>query len=241
MRVLPKQEIDVLKAQERQVEVNEGLKLAKKVDALRETVAKEQANLFKFRDETLKAVNREVAFATHRKSELLNDIEELEERKRRALEPLTTELNNLQETKALMEEQSQRLQTWSKGLESQDYAYQKREHEIAKEELLLSDERSRYDSELSLLDTARKDHEEARNSLQTAQKAFNEEMTDAEKATVLKSLELAVKERNVELGWIAIGAKEADLVTRETRLADQRETIARIVVRIKKKHPETKL
>src|SRR5258708_2263052 len=60
MKLLDKKTVDTLKAVERKKEVDEGAKLAKRVDNLRELSAKEEANLTKFRDESLKKIREEI-------------------------------------------------------------------------------------------------------------------------------------------------------------------------------------
>lgn len=53
MRLLARKDVDAAKALDRQREVDEGVKLAKKVDTLRELQAQEEASLLKFRDNSL--------------------------------------------------------------------------------------------------------------------------------------------------------------------------------------------
>jgi len=60
MKLLDKKTIVTTKALERQKEVEEGLKLARKVDTLRNTASKEEANLAKFRTETLKTIQSQI-------------------------------------------------------------------------------------------------------------------------------------------------------------------------------------
>lgn len=60
MKLLSKSDINTIKGTERQKEIQEGAKLAKKVDTLREVSAKEEENLKKFRDESLKILQVEL-------------------------------------------------------------------------------------------------------------------------------------------------------------------------------------
>lgn len=88
MRLLPKSEIDKHKANERQAEIAEGLKLAKRVDSLRQTVAEEDKALKAFRVQTLEAIGDEIKAHTVKRDALRTEVKDLEERRAIALEPL---------------------------------------------------------------------------------------------------------------------------------------------------------
>lgn len=60
MKIPSKIEISNSKSQERKREIEEGVKLAKKVDSLRELSAKEQENINRFRDSSLKQIQEEI-------------------------------------------------------------------------------------------------------------------------------------------------------------------------------------
>jgi hypothetical protein len=60
MRLLPKQEASILQASKKRAEIDEGLKLARRVDSLREIAATEEASLALFREKTLKAISADI-------------------------------------------------------------------------------------------------------------------------------------------------------------------------------------
>lgn len=76
-KLLPKQEFAQLKSEERKREIDEGIKLAEKVDLLRETAAQEGANLAKFRIESLKVIKEEIDKLISEKDILKKEIAEL--------------------------------------------------------------------------------------------------------------------------------------------------------------------
>lgn len=90
MKLLRKQEIVLKKNDERKKEIDEGVKLAKTVDVLRQTLGKEQANLAKFRTETLKSIQLDIDNKIKERDELGGQIntlkEELEKKKRKLQE-----------------------------------------------------------------------------------------------------------------------------------------------------------
>lgn len=77
MKLLRKNEINVAKSNERKIEIDTGLALARKVDSLREMVSKEEKNLQMFRDETTKIVQAEIDDLIKERDELRDEIEEL--------------------------------------------------------------------------------------------------------------------------------------------------------------------
>lgn len=98
MKLLEKSVINNLKALERKREIDEGKKLAERVDKLRELSSKEQANLSEFRDHTLKAIRQEIDDALFEKEKVLRETEELineGERLRKVIEKTLQEITNL--------------------------------------------------------------------------------------------------------------------------------------------------
>lgn len=79
MKLLDKPSISNLKALERKREIDEGAKLAKKIDTLRELSASEQTNLSRFRDETLKKVREEIDSAMGERDALAREVVSLKE------------------------------------------------------------------------------------------------------------------------------------------------------------------
>ena len=60
IKLLTKQEINLRKANEKRLEIEEGRKLASRVDNLRELVAQEEASLASFRAKTVANIGAEI-------------------------------------------------------------------------------------------------------------------------------------------------------------------------------------
>ena len=98
MKLLDKQEITRQKSLERKLEVEEGIKLAKRVDTLRELSSKEQTSLSKFRDESLAQIRKEIDSLITERNNLILENEELEKKNnalRRKIGHALEEINNL--------------------------------------------------------------------------------------------------------------------------------------------------
>ena len=81
MKLLNRQEIESKRNSERQTLIDEGLKLAKKVDVLRETAAKEEENLAKFREGSLAQLREDIQKLIDIKNALEASVASLKEEK----------------------------------------------------------------------------------------------------------------------------------------------------------------
>lgn len=81
MKLLPKQEIQDLKAKQRKAEIDEGVKLAKKVDSLREMASKEQATIEKFQKESLNNLRSEIQKLIDLRDSIIEEIKGIKEEK----------------------------------------------------------------------------------------------------------------------------------------------------------------
>lgn len=78
MKLLDKKEVLQAKNLTRETEINEGAKLARKIDALRETAALEEKKLAEFREKTLNIIKEEVDVLILRRNKLREEIHTLE-------------------------------------------------------------------------------------------------------------------------------------------------------------------
>ena len=99
MKLLDKKEVLQAKNLSRQLEINEGAKLAKKVDALRETTALEEKKLAEFRSATLKIIKLEVDELNNTKKVLLDEVDRLKQERIELRKPLDKEWKILNEEK----------------------------------------------------------------------------------------------------------------------------------------------
>jgi hypothetical protein len=99
MKLLAKSDIHQKKTAEQKQTLDEGKKLASSIDRLREVAAQEESSLEKFRSETLASIHKETSEAATQRDALLGEVRELQLARQKALEPLTSELNLLEETR----------------------------------------------------------------------------------------------------------------------------------------------
>lgn len=109
LRLLPKEEIQKKKADEKFREIQEGLKLAKRVDSLREIQSQEEASLAEFRKKTLESIHEETTAKAKERDSLISEVETLEKRKEEALQPLEDEWSEYEWNEPLLSEKEKRL------------------------------------------------------------------------------------------------------------------------------------
>lgn len=95
MKILSKQEVTQQKSIERKTEIDEGVKLAKKIDTLRQTASEEEIKLSKFRDQMLSEIKKDIQSLQDVKSSLIHDVSSLEEKRKMLLIPLDEEWKKL--------------------------------------------------------------------------------------------------------------------------------------------------
>ncbi len=205
MKLLSKSEITLHKGRERQEQINEGVKVAKRIDNLRETAASEEVALEKFRKESISAINQEIVLKEKEKNELLKEVSDLEDRKAQALLPLDDAWREVHEKESELTEYALKLQEDRNILEQSE-----QEHEVEVELLKKNKhrvERERDQSLKSLADAEEKRDEAVRNlkSSQTIledtkhfSKQEEKRLKDIEIILLSKERDIANMRRNIE-------------------------------------------
>ncbi len=134
MRLLKKQEITAAKAKEQHQAVAEGLKLAKKVDALREVSAQEEASLAQFRVKTLENIGKDIAAMEQVRDALVTEVQLLTGRREDALAPLDSYKKQLYEEALALEYREETLALKAVELDKRDYDLHHREFAATKKE-----------------------------------------------------------------------------------------------------------
>jgi hypothetical protein len=232
IRLLTKAEIDRAKADQRKKEVDEGLKLARRVDNLREVAAEEEASLSKFRKETVAKIHEELSTLEAKKSILVGEIGQLKKERKELLKPLHEEW-------ALFHREIARLETLREDVLSlkttvierekgTKEALKKAANELAK--AALKDERA-----TELLLDADKASREASLALENAREVEAKVLDKTKKVDqelAERDMAMAAKERGIEMREKAIEEREAELEKEWAKLDDRKAMVER---RIKSK------
>lgn len=239
IRLLSKSDIDSKKALERKQEMDEGMKLAKRVDALRETVADEEASLELFRRKTITAISTQISKAEEKLALLKEEVATLEERRAQALKPLDTAWNTLKQSQQehtasilSLEKKQQEYLTKSKQLQEQLIAATE---ELARieglkkqtEDALLEASENKKDTEASLAYTRTLEHDTEALSIETLAELRERDAV------------CAAKERDVSIRDEALTLREEALHKAQIVLDDRNAMLERDITRFMKQQNES--
>lgn len=233
MKLQPKRQIAAEVATQKKTLIDEGMKLATKVDVLRETVVKEEGNLERFRKEAVARVQVEIDDVLRVKDRLSEEVRTLEARKETALIPLTSELNKVVEANAKLSKEKEAWGEKSRILKDREVHIEHVEKEVEIDKERAADLKRQASEYLARSDEtlkeARKASTEIRNKAQTI-------LVAAE----AKEKEVFLKEKEVELleEWVGKETerqqvREVDLANGERALKDKYATLARTINRMK--------
>ena len=227
MKLLKKEEIGKHKAAERQREVDEGVKLAQRVDALREVAAQEEASLEKFRRETIATIHKEIEAATAERDTLKAEVKTLQTQREEAMIPVVEAWKKVKETALLHDKIQQELNDRHTGLKVKEgYADETlrdlstrkervRQEEARTHELLVEADQKR--------DAAAETEMKANDLLIKAIKTM--EQTEAKGSELASFLE--AREKAIALKEEELRKQEIDLAKEFSRLKDREATLER--------------
>lgn len=227
MKLLTKQEIQGLKARERLQEIQEGKKLASTVDALRQVRADEEKALERFRVETLSTIHTQVSEEEKKLALLKSEVSIAEDRRAKALIPLTEEAKRIEEEKESLGKLSEEVSEREVSLKKKEKAYDELSRELEQEKKRIESERTRS---IQSLEEAEQKKKEAHNTLLNAKKIESE--AEKEKEVVMKDLQersqaILNRENENKLREDRMTRREIEQNRREIALNDKYNTFIR--------------
>lgn len=212
MKLLPKSEVEKARAADKQREINEGSKLAKKIDNLREVVVEEEEALELFRKETIKRIYEEITVEAQKRDNLKKEVTDLETRKRIALEPLDQQWGELKEAQRSFEEVKTQHLSWADTVGQREVAIGNREQ--GAQELLTRAQLANAICDARLLETG-----EAQNKAKLALEAAENIKGDAVRVKEEVESYLTSRETNVAVREASVTMKESLIEKSKKRIA----------------------
>lgn len=233
MKLLVKSEVIKAKSIDRQREIDEGLKLSGKVDALREISAQEEAKFAKFRTETLSVIQSEILSETKKRDELKHEVSVLEDRKVQALKPLTEELDKITAGKEHLIGIKSALDLRDTNIKDKELELSNREQKVIKLEREVSyaqsDVSTRLQNAGTLESNAERMNRVATETLENAKVGATEILSNAAQREVL----VTEREKASSIKEEELRTKAIDLANEFIRLKDREATLARNINRLK--------
>lgn len=207
MRLLKKSEVDQAKTAQQKRDIEEGVKIARRIDNLREVAAQEEASLAKFRRETIAKINTEISTLQDTKEKLSGEILQLEDQRKKLMIPLDDEWDKVHKAKQDLSQRERDL------IDKESYLLH-REEEVSK----ISTKLSNLSIKTSLKDErATELLNEANNRVKEIETTLSNAKLIEEKALNLKKeFDKEIRERDSN-----IASKERSLEMREANIIKQ--------------------
>lgn len=233
MKLLKKSEISSAQAVDRAREVQEGVKLSGRVDALRKLQADEEQTLEKFRRESLKTIGEEISELEGKRQELKIELVYLREELNKETTLSREERRNLESLKIKLEEKERFLdeKAESLSLEELDIAEALKQ---AKDSVLRAE--THEEQVKNLHQSASVEKFEAQSILENARKiqeTTEKQKKEAESYFEMREASLSSKEKENILNYEENSRVAKELAKERVQLADQRATLARAMERLK--------
>ncbi len=226
-----KAQIQNAKSKERQLDIDQGLSFARKVDVIRATKEKEEKELNDFRSISMAALKKDIEEAMKKKDSLIAGVKTLEERKAEALKPLTEESDKLEAKREEIKQSEDKVNKLVISLSAKE-----RDLSIKQEQahsFLKQVESSLKDAKDKQIE-ATNDRQESSTTLKTARlnkeridleiSLKSKELTQRETIAANKEKDNRIKEENNRI-W------EKQLYDKERAINDKYETLLRTIKR----------
>lgn len=232
MRLQDKRQVAADTATQRKKDIDEGMKIASKVDILRETIVTEEGKLRRFREETIKSVQAEIDDYIRQKDKLSEEVYVLEQKKDNARIPLDAEWERLRQGQHELLIEKQNVGEKSDILKGREKEIVHAEQEIEVEKERAKDFTHRAVQSLARADEVIREARESAAAIRNkAQIVLGQsELKNAEADLREKSVE--VREQEVGAVWDRVRAKEINLAQREAALKDKYATLERTLKRL---------
>lgn len=203
MKLLSKLEIQQKKTSDRKVEIDEGRKLAKSIDNLRELRSLEEQNLEAFRNKTVSAIRSEIKDLSSERDALRTEVSKLTSDRKEALKPVDEEWEAVREKTSQVGAKLSELSDRESRLEERENQVSGKEA-FTKREFERADAASLHASQLlEIADIKEKDVSKRLASAKETEKSavrFKNEsvklLVERENAVALRESSVALKEAN---------------------------------------------
>lgn len=229
MRLLDKKSVNTDLAHQKKLQIEEGVKLASKVDVLRETVVKEEGNLQRFRGETIQFVQKEIDEKIQERALLEKGNVFLREERIRLSAPI-----DLTEAWEEVKTGKTEILSWKESLSEKEVRMIARECDVVDKEQSLSKRTEAITRKEKLTERtlvgAQEKFEKASVTLEKAQEEGSKLVNDAvhrEQLVTLRESDATVKEVALLEREKAATVHELDLSNRELALKDRYETFVK--------------
>jgi len=218
--ILPnKIQLNKAKAQETKAMIDEGVAMAKRVDAVRELKLVQEANIKEWRNVTVKAVQDEINELLSKRDTLKSEINVAQERRDELRKPLDYEWIKLNDEKSQFKEEKKALDLDRMSFKIEVESFEKEKVKVTKAiEKAESNEKDTEKLKIEaqkLKDLAQKEYALAVNEREDQTRIYDRKVSEVNQSAT----EYAVALQTIEVREKQVNDKELELITRERDLA----------------------
>lgn len=234
MKLQPKQQITQSINLERKTQIDEGIALAKKIDLLRETLASLEKQHNDFIAGSRVEIEKNLKVLQERKSNLLGEINKLEERRVILMKPLDDEWLKIEDEKQELERvriiQSSSQQQLNENWE----VFKKDVDSLNKRERLIESKEQQIETVTHETLELNKKAKELKETKAREYDEFKKEVADKTKDLNTREKELVTQANLNEHNKNILDKREKQLNDKERAIKDKYETLQRTINRLKK-------
>lgn len=237
IRLLPKSDVAKAKALDRQKEVQEGMKLAKRVDNLREVAAREEESLTKFRVNTISLLKKEIDEKVTERDFLEDTNKVLREERMRLEAPL-----DLTQAWDRVKNEQEAVEEWREDVLLREISLTERENNVRDTEKGFKGReqeiRNNEDWTRQALTKAENDSNVARDAVKEAEETkmrIKHQERQQNVVVAQKNQEIATIEEGLSFREEEVEKDKADIINQRKFLADQRATLERGFAELRRK------
>lgn len=232
MKLQPKKAIQADLATQRKAQIDEGVKIASKVDTVRETLAQEEGNLRRFRQETIASVQADIDRYIGVKDTLKSEIVVLERQKSNAQIPLNAEWERLRKDRSKLVKDIDAWGGKSDNLKEREDQVERSEREAEVSRGKASEMLHKASEKFAQADAALQEARESAASIRNKAQVVLSAAESIERENTIKEQELERREATILVDTARNRANEVDLAARELALKDKYKTLERTIKRI---------
>lgn len=233
MKLLKKSVVAKEQAHQRKVQIDEGIKLAQRVDSLRRTRSEEEQNLEKFRENSLKIVKDEIDFFLKEKEALKGDIDFLGKQKKELLKmTLDVEWKDIDDKNLYLDEAKELLRVRLSSLEQKERDIDSKLRELSDERNMLEREKEAISSDRQEANELTKKAQQKLASASVREKTVLENLEKKTRELLSREGNIASQERTIQLKEVQFAEERIELDNRKKQIDDQYETLLRTIKRI---------
>lgn len=233
IRLLDKRSVSVQAAIEKKRQIDQGVQLARKVDALRETKLEEEAKLALFRSETVARTQGAIDLKIKEKDALDTQIRARKHELSELRKPLDDELQAIEETKTALEWEKQLVYERKSQLDHGIALNIRRERENDEEGQRIEKERERSVVALTEAELKREIASDVLTKAKSKAVAISKAAEAREREIDLQEKQLVQREKAVEREVARLKVIEKQQKEKDKEIKDKYETLQRDINRMK--------